>query len=183
MKIAEFITNYNEGKIENLKEALGVKNYLPFAQKYEVCASVLDACNDIEEKTGIVMIDSINRQVTFMITILTAYTNLEFSVDEDAEVDSIAEYDMLCENGLLDIIVALFTDEYNKCYEMLTTMQNDLIANHNTLHNLVGNLAKQLLGIVEPLGNTLKDKLDSFNLDLSQDNIDKYATIFEALQK
>ena len=183
MKIVEFIKNYNEGKIENLRETLGVKNYLPFAEKYELCASVLDVCNDIDEKTGVVTIDSINRQITFVITMLSAYTNLEFSVNEDAEIDSIAEYDMLCENGLLNTIIELFIDEYSKCDEMLMTMQNDLIANHNTLHNLVGNLAKQLLGIVEPLGNALKDKLDSFNLDLSQDNIDKYAKIFEAMKK
>ncbi len=183
MKIVEFIKNYNEGKIENLKETLEVKKYLPFAEKYELCASVLDVCNDIDEKTGIVTIDSINRQTTFIITILAAYTNLEFSIDENAEIDSIAEYDMLCENGLLNTIIELFADEYSKCEEMLMTMQNDLIANHNTLHNLMGNLAKQLLGIVEPLGSTLKDKLDTFNLDLSQDNIDKYTKIFEAMNK
>lgn len=183
MKINELINNYKEGKIEILREALEVKNYLPFAEKYELCASVLDACNDIDGRTGMVTIDSINRQVTFIITVLTAYTNLEFSVNEDAEVSSIDEYDMLCENNLLNPIVELFADEYSKCEEMLMTMQNDLIANHNTLHNLMGNLAKQLLGIVEPLGSTLKDKLDSFNLDLSQDNIDKYAKIFEAMNK
>lgn len=183
MKIVEFIKNYNEGKIKNLKEALEVKNYLPFAQKYELCASVLDVCNDIDEKTGTVIIDSINRHTTFTITILAAYTNLEFSLDEDAEVSSIDEYDMLCESKTLKPIVELFGDEYTECENMLATMQNDLIANHNTLHNLVGNVAKQLLGIVEPLGNVLKDKLDSFNLDVSQDNIDKLAKIFEGVKK
>lgn len=183
MKIVELVKNYNEGKIENLKETLEVKNYLPFAQKYELCASVLDSCNDIDERTGAVTIDSINRQITFAITTISAYTNLEFSLDENAEISSIDEYDMLCENKILKPIIELFKDEYAECEEMLMTMQNDLITNHNTLHNLVGNVAKQLLGIVEPLGNVLKDKIDSFNLDLSQDNIDKYAKIFETLQR
>lgn len=183
MKITDLITNYNEGKIENLKEALEAKEYIPFAEKYELCASVLDSCNDIDERTGVVTIDSINRQITFTITVISAYTNLEFSLDENAEISSIDEYDMLCKNKLLKSIVELFSDEYVECEEMLMTMQDDLIANHNTLHNLVGNVAKQLLGIVEPLGNVLKDKLDSFNLDLSQDNIDKYAKIFEGMKK
>lgn len=183
MKIVEFVKNYNEGKIENLKEALEVKKYLPFAQKYELCASVLDACNDIDTTTGMVTIDSINRQTTFIITTLTAYTNLEFSIDENAEISSIDEYDMLCENGSLDNIIKLFADEYSKCEEMLMTMQNDLISNNNTLQNLMSNLAKQLLSIVEPLGSTLKNKLDSFNLDLSQESIDKYAKIFEQMNR
>ena len=183
MKINEFITNYNEGKIENLKEVLEVKNYLPFAEKYELCASVLDACNDIDERTGVVVIDSINRQVTFAITVLSAYTNFEFSTDENAEISSIDEYDMLCEHKLLKSIIELFADEYDECEKMLMTMQADLIANSNTLNNIVSNVAKQLLDIVEPLGNVLKEKINGFNLDLSQDNIDKYAKIFEAMKK
>lgn len=183
MKILDLVKNYNEGKIENLKEALEVKEYLPFAKKYELCASVLDSCNDIDKKTGLVTVDSINRQITFTITAISAYTNLEFSLDEDAEISSIDEYDMLCKNKLLTPIIESFSGEYVNCEDMLTTMQNDLIANSNTMHNLVGNISKQLLNIVEPLGNVLKTKLDSFNLDLSQDNIDKYAKIFEGLKK
>ena len=50
MKVTEFIKNYNEGKIEDLKEALEAKDYIPFSEKYELCASVLDACNDIDKK-------------------------------------------------------------------------------------------------------------------------------------
>ena len=58
MKISAFIKNYNEGTIENLATALEVKSYLPFAEKYELCASVLDACNDVDGKTGVVTVDS-----------------------------------------------------------------------------------------------------------------------------
>ena len=90
---------------------------------------------------------------------------------------------MLCKNKLIKPIIELFADEYSECEDMLTIMQNDLLANSNTLHNLAGNMAKQLLEILEPLGDILKDKIGSFNLDLSQDNIDKFAKIFEELQK
>ena len=183
MKINEFIKNYNEGKIENLKEALEVKHYLPFAEKYDLCASVLETCNDIDEKTGVVTIDSVNRQMTFVTTVLAAYTNFEFSTDENAEISSTNEYDMLCESKLLNPIIELFTDEYNECEKMLITMQEDLIANSNTLHNIVNNVVKRVLNIIEPLGNTLNEKVSGFNLDLSQDNIDKYVKIFEAMNK
>ena len=183
MKIKDFITNYNEGKIENLVEALEVKDYVPFGEKYEICASVLDACNNIDEKTGVVTVDSINRQITFAITVISAYTNLEFSLGEDAEVSSIDEYDMLEKNGLVSPIINSFAEEYSKCTDMLNTMQNDLIANSNTLHNLAGNMAKQLLNILEPLGDILKEKIGSFDLDLSQDNIDKFAKIFDGINK
>lgn len=178
MKIEQFITDYKEGKIKNLKDALEVKDYMPFTAKFILCDDVLSACNDIDMRTGIVNVDSVSRRVTFTTNIISMYTNLEFS--PDANIDG---YDMLCENKLIKPILELFADEYVECETMLETMQNDLIANNNTLHNVVGNVAKTLLNIVEPLSNIFKDKMNSLNLDLSQDNIDKYAKLFEGLNK
>ena len=48
MKIKEFIDLYNEGKIEDIKTALEVKDYVSFAEKYELCSSTLEACGDID---------------------------------------------------------------------------------------------------------------------------------------
>ena len=45
----------------------------------------------------------------------------------------------------------------------------------------MGFFKKQLLDIIEPLGDIIKEKVSSFNLDLNQDNIDKFAKIFEGL--
>lgn len=181
MKVSEFVNEYKNGKINDLREALDIRDYVPFGEKYELCASVLNVCNDTDEKTGVVTIDSINRQITFTITVISTYTNLEFSLDESAEISSIDEYDMLEQNGLISAIIDLFDKEYTKCEDMLNTMQNDLLENSNTLHNIVGNISKQLLDILEPLGDILKDKIGLLNFDLSQDNIDKFAKIFEGL--
>ena len=179
MTIQEFINLYKEGKATDLKKILEVKSYIPFTQKYELCSSVLDACNDIDIKTGLVSVDSVNRDVTFTIKVISMYTNLEFSPDGNKDVNSINEYDMLCENKLLKPILNLFDEEYVECEEMLITMQNDLITNNNTLHNVLGNGMKYFLSIAD----VLKKKVDGLNLDLSQDNIDKYAKLFEALKK
>ena len=179
MKVVEFCNTYKEQKIENLKEVLEVKDYVPFAQKYELCSDVLDMCNDIDIKTGLISVDSVNRNVTFITRVISMYTNLEFSPDGNADVNSIEEYDALCECKLLKPILSLFEEEYAECEEMLMTMQNDLIANNNTLHNVIGNGMKYLFGIVD----VLKNKIDGLSLDLSQDNIDKYAKLFEALKK
>ena len=179
MTIQEFVKDLNEGKIKNLKEALEVKNYLPFAKKYKLCSSVLDTCNDIDIKTGVVSVDSVNRDVTFTIKVIAMYTNLEFSPDGNKDISSINEYDMLCENKILKSIIELFAEEYAECKEMLMTMQNDLISNNNTLYSILGNGIKYFLS----LADVLKQKVDTLNLDLSQDNIDKYAKLFEALKK
>ncbi len=207
MKINELITLCNEGKIENLKEALEIKDYVPFAEKYELCASVINACNEVDEVTGLVKVDSINKNITFTIAFLSMYTNLEFSTDvndestpaneadtadetnemaaadETNKVDSIDEYDMLCRNKLLKPILKLIEEEYAECSDMLNTMQIDLISNNNTLPNVIGNVAAHVVDIIEMLANVFGDKMQSLNLDLSQDNIDKYISVFETLMK
>lgn len=182
MTIKEFIKDYNEGRIETLKEALEVRDYAPFAEKYELCASVIDASNEVDEKTGLVRVDSVNRNLTFTIALLSLYTNLEFSLDED-EGSSIDEYDMLCQNKLLTPILELFAEEAEVCQDMLLAMQEDILENNNTLQNVVGNTVKNLLEIAEPFVDIVKDKIESFNLDLGQDNIDKYMKILETMTK
>lgn len=174
--IREFIEQYNMGKITNLAQTLEIKEYIPFTKKRELCSNVIHACNKIDERTGVVKVDNIERMITFQIATISAYTNLEFSADEDLEVGSNQEYDMLCRHGLLKSIFDLFEVEYNDCLEMLETMQADLIANSNTTQNILAHVSKQFLDIVEPLADVIKESL---NLDLSQDNIDKYTKLLE----
>lgn len=181
MTIKNFVEQYKNGEIENLRDALAIRDFAPFAEKYDLCSSVLAECNTVDDKTGVVTVDSVMRHVVFTITILSLYTNLEFSSDENGEITSIDEYDMLCKSKLLKPIISEFADEYVECEQMLNTMQNDLVANSNTTHHIIGSIAKQLLNVVEPLGGMLQDKINAFNLDLSQDNIDKYIQLFEKI--
>ena len=144
MKIKNFIERTKTEGIENLKEILAIRAYAPFAEKYDLCSSVLAECNTIDEKTGIVIVDSVMRHVVFTITILSLYTNLEFSSDENSEITSIDEYDMLCESKLLKPIINEFAEEYVVCEQMLNTMQNDLVVNSNGIHHIVNKLVSQI---------------------------------------
>ena len=144
MKIKNFIERTKTEGIENLKEILAIRAYAPFAEKYDLCSSVLAECNTIDEKTGIVIVDSVMRHVVFTITILSLYTNLEFSSDENSEITSIDEYDMLCESKLLKPIINEFAEEYVECEQMLNTMQNDLVVNSNGIHHIVNKLVSQI---------------------------------------
>ncbi len=177
MFIKEFVEKYKNGEVQNLKETLAIRDYVSFAEKYDLCSSVLAECNTIDNKTGIVTVDSIMRHVVFTISILSLYTNLEFTSDENSEITSIDEYDMLCESKLLRPIIDEFAEEYAECENMLNTMQNDLIANSNTMVNVIGNLAKQLVGVVDSFSDTMK------NMNLDQVNIDKITDILETIKQ
>ena len=191
MKVAEFINEFKTTKIMNttinpnavseyIKKELAVKDYLPFAEKREICARVLEICNK-KDINGLVKVDSVSRYIVFTLLIISKYTNLEFSSGKDKELDSLDEYDMLCQADLLNPILDVIGTEYNTCNNILNMMMADVIANNNNIENVLGNTTKKLLEIVDSFVDVLSDKVESLNLDLNQIDIDKYKGLIEQL--
>ena len=191
MKVAEFINEFKTKKIMNttinpnavseyIKKELAVKDYLPFAEKREICARVLEICNK-KDINGLVKVDSVSRYIVFTLLIISKYTNLEFSSGKDKELDSRDEYDMLCQADLLNPILDVIGTEYNTCNNILNMMMADVIANNNNIENVLGNTTKKLLEIVDSFVDVLSDKVESLNLDLNQIDIDKYKGLIEQL--
>lgn len=194
MKIVEFINDFKNKKIMNtktdvtivptyIKKILEVKDYVPFADKRALCAQVLNACNTVDADSGLVKVDSVKRYIIFTITILSTYTNLEFSADEDSEFDSLDEYDMLCQNDLLNPILDVIGAEYISCNNILNMMMADITANNNTVENVLSVATKKALDIVDGFANVLSDKVKELNLDFNQIDINKYKWLIEVLAK
>ena len=193
MMIKEFCENYKnqrfmvtkngtEERIEWIKKQLEVKNYLPFADKRELCKMVLDACCTKDE-SGLVKVDSVSRYILFTISVISKYTNLEFSSDLDAEYDSLDEYDMLCEANVLNIILAVLGDEYASCNNMLNMMLDDIIANNNTTEAVLGHALGKVSDSLDDLISALAEKVEKMELDLSQIDIDKFKGLIDLLPK
>jgi hypothetical protein len=189
MTIHGFIEKFNEDKVFNtqiapnavatyLKEKLEIRDYVPFAEKRDLCAKVLNACNTKEE-SGLVKVDSVSRYIVFTISIISTYTNLEFSSGEDAEFDSLDEYDMLCQSGLLNPIIEVIGEEYVTCNNILNMMMADIEANNNTVEAVIGTALGKVTGSIDGLIGTLAEKVKELNLDLNQIDIDKYKGLFK----
>lgn len=190
MKISEFVKNFIDKKVMNtainqnavsdyLKKELEVKDYVPFAEKRDLCARVLEVCNT-KDDSGLVKVDSISRYILFTIAIISKYTNLEFSSGEE-EIDSLDEYDMLCQNNLLNPILDIIGGEYATCNNMLNMMMDDIVSNNNTVENVVGTVLGKFSDSLDELVSTLANKVESMDLDLSQIDIDKYSGLIEKL--
>lgn len=190
MKIAAFIENYKakkfmvtkngiDEKIEYLKKELEIKEYKPFADKRELCKKVIDAC--CTKKGGLIKVDSVTRYIIFTISMISAYTALEFSSGE--EYDSLDEYDMICEAGLLNPILALIGEEYATCNNMLNMMMDDVIANNNTVEAVLGHTLGKLSDSLDGLIGVLAEKFDEMELDLSQIDINKYKGLLDLIPK
>ena len=189
--IKEFVENYKvkkfiaiskngvDEKVEYLKKELEIKEYIPFADKRELCAAVIDAC--CTKEGGLIKVDSVTRYIVFTISIISAYTALEFSSGED--YDSLDEYDMLCEAGLLNPILGLIGDEYTTCNNILNMMMEDVIANNNTVEAVLGHSIGKVSDTLDDLIGTFADKVAEMELDLSQIDIDKYKGMLDLIPK
>lgn len=190
MKILDFVNEIKAKKIMNtqyqphavedfIKEKLNIKTYVPFVEKRELCKKVLDA--SCTRNGSIVEVDSVSRYILFTMAIISKYTNLEFSSGEDEEFDSIDEYDMLCQNDLLNPILDVIGMEYTTCNNILNMMMADINANNNNIAAVLDKSAQRLLDIVDKLKDVLADKVEELNLDLSQIDIDAYKGLIENL--
>lgn len=187
--IQNFIKGFKEKKIMNtkatpnavsdyLRKELEVKDYVPFAEKRELCERVLNACNT-KKGNGLVETDSVTRYIIFTISVISKYTNLEFSSGKDTEFDSLDEYDMLCQEGLLNYILDVIGEEYVTCNNILNMMMSDIVANNNTIENVIGNILGKIGESVDGLIDVLAEKVEDMELDLNQIDINKYKGLIE----
>ena len=190
MKIKEFCDAYKaknfmntkqgvEARVEWIKRELGITPYLPFADKRELCKTVLDAC--CTKENGLVKVDSVTRYILFTISVISRYTTLEFNADE--EYDSLDEYDMLCESRLLNPTLELIGDEYATCNNMLNMMMEDVITNNNTVEAVLGYNLGKVSDSLDDLIGAFAEKVKKMELDLSQLDIDKYKGLLDLILK
>lgn len=182
MNIKTFVENYKtkrfmntkqgvDERVEWIKNELGVKEYLPFAEKQAIAKTVLAECANIEN--GVITIDSVDKYISFTMAMLATYTTLES--DEDATLSE--EYDALCsikvEDGtLLDAIIKTFEVEYVRCNDILNMMTADLLAENN-IEKQIGKFLSNLSDKINKFGDGLIDKIGDMNMDLNQLDIDK----------
>lgn len=159
MKISEFIAKV--GKIENatvIKNALTVKEYLPFSEKKALAKRIV-ARSAIEEN-GFVRIDEINKYLIFTIEVLQAYTNLEFDTDMNVASE---EYDLLAKGNKLGLIVDMFEQEYKIILD-LVSMEASYATQKNSTAYQMATFFDGLNQTIAKLGDALMDKIDNFDI-------------------
>ena len=169
MKVTDLIQEFKDKKIQNtktevdkvgkyLRKTLEIKTYIPFRTKREIAEIVV--AQNIKEINGVKKNDQINQYISFVVAMLKAHTNIEFSEDP------VADYDLLSESGLLPQIVAEFQESYNEC-DIVLKMAISMELEDNNINLIVGRLLNNL-------AESLKNKLDSFNFsDLLGSDIKK----------
>lgn len=183
MKIMEFIeaVKKNPNQATAICKKLIKTRYIPVLEKRQLAELVYATSTEMEN--GIVKVDSLSKYLIFTLLMLAKYTELEFTVDEKgaATEEAIKEYDALCENGLLNPIIAEFADDYARANEIVNYVFQDNLAVNNTVEAVVGKAAGYLLNIVDGLANTLSNKVDEMNFDLENLDMGQLQNVLQLL--
>lgn len=185
MKINEFIEaiKKNPNQATAICKKLIKTRYIPVLEKRQLAELVYSTSTEIEN--GIVKVDSLSKYLIFTLLMLTKYTSLEFTVDENgaATEEAIKEYDALCENGLLNPIIAEFQEDYARANEIMNYVFQDNIAVNNTVESVIGKTASKLLDIVDNFANVLSEKVNDMNLNLENIDMSQIQNIMSLLGK
>ena len=160
MTIREFIEimkNNDESAI--ISDVIATKRYITSADKVRIAKEVMDL--SVEYDRGFIEFNSYKRHLTFIFESIEAHTNLIFSDDWS---DKMNEYDMLCENDLLDTIIDTFRKDYNASRDVLDMMCADMLA-ENSVDASIVKLAQSVSENLDLFIGVLTDKLEDFDIE------------------
>jgi hypothetical protein len=172
-------TSINENAVNDyLREQLEINEYIPFNEKRMIAEMVVASNTDVID--GVKKYDSINAHVLFIVDMLEAHTNLEFSDDY------IDDYDMLAENGLIAPILEMFSADYAECNDVLKMALEYEMADNN-LDAIVGRFFNGLYGTLDGVGDSLKNMIDKVNISeligaISKEDLAKLRGILNKLK-
>ena len=184
MKINTFIEDYKKNSKSpafNVAKLLNTKTYVPVLRKRQLAELVYQ--NSISVENGIVKVDSLTKYLIFSMLMISEYTDLEFTVDENgsATAEAIAEYDALCEAGLVDVVIGCFGTDYARANEILNYVFKDNLSVTNTVEAVVGCLVENVNAYLEGIAETLKNKIEDFDMDLAEFDMSPFENIINLL--
>ena len=158
MTIKEFIEKTN-GDTTHITELIATKEYISVVEKMHIAEAVIDFSAEYDR--GFVKFDSCKKYLSFIFNIIESHTDLKFADDWS---EKIQEYDMLCENNLLDVIIDTFRKDYEASLEMLDMKCKDMLAD-NSIEASVAKLSQSVSENLDVLAGALSDKLEKLDIE------------------
>lgn len=154
MQVQDLIKKINN-KTFNLEKSLEVKKYIPIMNKKMFVMDVIAECTDVLD--DFITIDRFKMNIYFDMKVLATYTNLEIA---DDFYEAVTQYDMLCESGVMNQVIALFKDDYDAMCKVLEDEMDELLR-QNTIDAQVVKIANKINSVIDVVG----DKLSGVDLN------------------
>lgn len=187
MKVQQFVNDYKAKKIINSKinpnaiteyiiSTLEVKKYIPLKSKQEIAKTIINKVVRVEN--GYKVVSSVEQFLDFVMSMLVVHTNLEISDDP------YDDYDMLCENELLQPIIDTFRNSYSDAETILKMELSDELQT-NATPAIVAQFLDSISKKLDSFSEILKDRIGEFDLNelldgtnISNENADLIKGIF-----
>ena len=126
MTVQDFIDLYNtyEGEAENIE--LEITEYVPFAQKVDLCRAIIEDSTYDKDKNF--KMNSALRNVLYRMVLVDTYTNIDIDFG-----NAVKEYDLLeSEYALTTLLSQIDEEEIRRFDEIMQCELNDLYQNERS---------------------------------------------------
>lgn len=151
MNINEFIANVGRAGFD-IEAELQVKKYLPIEEKKLIAKGIIYECTEAVD--GAIKMDSVQRDLSYVKYMILRHTNLEYT-NED--------YDALCADGLVDVIMTCFKRDADECRRILDLMIADYMKEMSMEYAAVKFL-NGLVGMFGGMSEQLNQKIEQMDL-------------------
>lgn len=152
MTINDFIANVGRTDF-NIETELQVKKYLPIEEKKLIAQGIIYECTEVVD--GAVKMDSVQRDLSYVKYMILRHTNLEYTPED---------YDALCADGLIDVIMACFNRDAEECRKILDLMLADRMR-ETSMEYAAAKLLNTLTSAIGSLSEKLNAKVDGIDLN------------------
>jgi hypothetical protein len=142
-----------------ISDLIAVKKYVSAEAKISLAKDVLDY--SVEYDRGFVKFDSYKKHLAFIFGVIEAHSDLRFADDWNERMQ---EYDVLCENDLLNAIIDTFRRDYEASLEVIDMMRDDMLAD-NSIEASVAKLAQSVSENLDVFVGALADKLENLDIE------------------
>lgn len=168
--VKDFCKKYNETKVEQTKQALIEKvmnpHYVPYEMKITICEKIIENSyykKNNDGKNERLFVNSPIQYMLYCLWLVKQYTNIDIDLSK-----SLDEFNLLNENGLIDIIASNIPEKELKEFRMILDMiENDTVQNEYEIHSFISNQVErfgELFGyIAKPAFDELRNIIENFD--------------------
>ena len=159
-KVINFVKENKTLKEEQIKSKLAkyinVKKYISVKDKKKLVDSIIDDC--VLYKDGRFCFNEFDKYITFVMYTIGAYTDIELSSDIECD------YDMLCEENILNIVISTFESEYNEVNIILDMKCGEILGGNN-IEAQFGRFLNTVVEKLDTFTDVLLDSIKNFDVD------------------
>lgn len=148
--VQEFVEKYKKANdIEKTKlfKEIGIKTYLPYAEKVVYSENVLS--QSAKRINGVLQHNSSKRFLVYATSILKLYTNLQLNKEAPHE-----DYDMMKQCGAMDDVINKIGDDIHEFTTVFNMTWDDMLKNENDWRVFI---ASQFNSFVDNVAKNMQD--------------------------